>query len=444
MSLKAKGLLKKTTLTQDYSYDSQRPQILTAVGSDTYGFDLFGNLSSIESGGVTKIFTFNALNHMSAAEVGSSYGYLYDENGDRVKKATSAQTDYFAGKYFEKRGSQTHRYVFNGTRRLGVVAADGSVRYIHGDHLGSSNIVTNATGDSVLHREFAPFGELVAETGSAADVKPGFTDKYRDDESGFNYFGARYYLPGVGRWASADPKYAETTKLGELLNQNRIRLWGYVQNRPMSLVDGAGLDIYYFGVNFSGFSQANGTSALGTGVSQTVGTAFDTAAQKVYAFSTSAVADFNNAKVIGTSAGVSVVTGYVKGDAAANFFGYGSTHTDSVAFSSVSKIYNEQGNLVGGETGISIKGVPGFTASSVTVDTYTKGVQIGTISSETASAIQNKIDTIDAHTLGVGPIGGEQKSSVSIQDILNSSSSPALNGPSDADVFTDGSACVLY
>ena len=53
--------------------------------------------------------------------------------------------------------------------------------------------------------DYAAFGETVQQTGVAKDLPFGFSSKYRDAKTGFNYYGLRYYNPSTGRWANRDP-----------------------------------------------------------------------------------------------------------------------------------------------------------------------------------------------------------------------------------------------
>ena len=81
--------------------------------------------------------------------------------------------------------------------------------YYHPDHLGSSSVVTDDSGTVVERTEFYPFGRSRLEQRNDFESAYKFTGKERDKESGFDYFGARYYLPVVGSFISVDPLYVE-------------------------------------------------------------------------------------------------------------------------------------------------------------------------------------------------------------------------------------------
>jgi RHS repeat-associated protein len=81
-------------------------------------------------------------------------------------------------------------------------------RYIyHSDHLGSSSFLTDASGDPTQHLQYMPFGEtFVEQRSTTAYYTPyTFSAKERDPETGYSYFGARYYSSDISVWLSVDP-----------------------------------------------------------------------------------------------------------------------------------------------------------------------------------------------------------------------------------------------
>ncbi|MCC7004824.1 hypothetical protein IT397_02820, partial [Candidatus Nomurabacteria bacterium] len=55
--------------------------------------------------------------------------------------------------------------------------------------------------------QYRPYGEKMAEyvSGGTTGQKYVFTEKERDTETGYDYFGARFYDSDIGRWMSVDP-----------------------------------------------------------------------------------------------------------------------------------------------------------------------------------------------------------------------------------------------
>jgi RHS repeat-associated protein len=75
--------------------------------------------------------------------------------------------------------------------------------FIHADWLGTERVRSTAAGALYESCASNPFGDLLSCTGG--DVSPmHFSGKERDAESGLDYFGARYYASGMGRWMSPD------------------------------------------------------------------------------------------------------------------------------------------------------------------------------------------------------------------------------------------------
>ena len=74
---------------------------------------------------------------------------------------------------------------------------------------GNGNVIalTKASdGTIVAQYEYGPFGELIRATGPLAFVNPfRFSTKFEDDETGFLYYGYRYYNANTGRWLTRDP-----------------------------------------------------------------------------------------------------------------------------------------------------------------------------------------------------------------------------------------------
>lgn len=111
-------------------------------------------------------------------------------------------------------------------------ATQGAYCYCY-DGNGNVTALVNADNGAVAARyEYGPFGELLRATGPMALVNPfRFSTKWQDEETGFLYYGYRYYDPTAGRWASRDP----------IEENGGLNLNGFVQNSPMSFVDVAGL-----------------------------------------------------------------------------------------------------------------------------------------------------------------------------------------------------------
>ena len=84
--------------------------------------------------------------------------------------------------------------------------AENDVYYYHGDHLGSASWITETNGKPIQYIHYAPYGELIDNQQTIDyDERYKFTGKERDAESGYDYFGARYYASPFSFWLSVDP-----------------------------------------------------------------------------------------------------------------------------------------------------------------------------------------------------------------------------------------------
>ncbi|MDR2979435.1 MAG: RHS repeat-associated core domain-containing protein, partial [Bacteroidales bacterium] len=78
--------------------------------------------------------------------------------------------------------------------------------FYHGDHLGSASWITDARGDAIQHLQYLPFGETrVDQRTSYWTSRYSFSGKEKDEETGYSYFGARYYDSDLSIWLSVDP-----------------------------------------------------------------------------------------------------------------------------------------------------------------------------------------------------------------------------------------------
>ena len=86
----------------------------------------------------------------------------------------------------------------------------------------------NAAGATVAHREFDAFGNTIAKSGPMADdFNFWFSTKYLDHETGFYYYGYRFYSPKLMRWLNRDP-------IEEAGGPNQ---YGFLENNPAHRYD---------------------------------------------------------------------------------------------------------------------------------------------------------------------------------------------------------------
>ena len=74
------------------------------------------------------------------------------------------------------------------------------------DHLGSIRLTIDDKGTVVSAQDYYAYGQMLRSyNNSTPEEKYKFTEKERDTETNYDYFGARYYDSEIGRWLSVDP-----------------------------------------------------------------------------------------------------------------------------------------------------------------------------------------------------------------------------------------------
>ncbi|MCC6865310.1 MAG: hypothetical protein IT280_04040 [Ignavibacteria bacterium] len=122
--------------------------------------------------------------------------------------------------------------------------ADATRNYYLKDHLGSIRVVLNSTNTIVSAQDYdacLTYSASAEEVGYPLEnrsyntnaMKYDFTGKERNDETSYDYFGARYYDSRIGRWGQVDPKYDKYINLTPYL---------YTANNPIILKDVDGKD----------------------------------------------------------------------------------------------------------------------------------------------------------------------------------------------------------
>jgi len=113
---------------------------------------------------------------------------------DNVGNETNAEA--------QSRLARVTKYYYHGGRRV-AMRAGGVVYYLHGDHLGSVSLVTDAAGRAHARRLFRPYGGTRWQAGTLP-TDFGFTGQREDGSTGLVFMHARYYNARLGRFVSAD------------------------------------------------------------------------------------------------------------------------------------------------------------------------------------------------------------------------------------------------
>ncbi|HEX6189813.1 MAG TPA: RHS repeat-associated core domain-containing protein, partial [Pyrinomonadaceae bacterium] len=230
--------------TSGYAYDSAGN--LTNDTLHTYGFDAENKIKTVD--GVNDV-------------------YRYDGDGNRVRKnfasGEKVRMVYSGGQliaeYDLSNGALKKEYVYGAKGLIATIEPANGTRYTTADHLGSPRVVTNSSAGVVSRHDYMPFGIEIGVTvggrtagmgyGATDNVRQKFTQKERDNETGLDYFLARYYSSSQGRFTGADPYNANlerrrsNSEMGEerfrryLLEPSRWNQYTYALNNPLAVID---------------------------------------------------------------------------------------------------------------------------------------------------------------------------------------------------------------
>jgi RHS repeat-associated protein len=117
---------------------------------------------------------------------------------------------------------------------------DGSplqlIRYQFGNHLGSASLELDDLGQIISYEEYYPYGstsyQAVRSGVEASPKRYRHIGMERDEESGFNHHGARYYATWLGRWVSCDP----------IGISDGLDIYTMARNNPIRNIDRSGRD----------------------------------------------------------------------------------------------------------------------------------------------------------------------------------------------------------
>ena len=215
--------------------------------------------------------------------------YTYDHDDRRVSKhvpvndedETAGPTVLYVDPTFQVRDGTPVKYVYVNDHRVARLAElpktatasqgaeadpNGSVRYYHPDHLGSTDALTDSEGSQVADFAYYPYGHLRYENWLIkTETEPyTFSQKELDKGTGIQYFEARYLNGSLARFLSADPALVQLPTTVMQQDTQRLNAYSYAINRPLIYRDISGefanLAGGIFGVSL-GYSLARTTGS---------------------------------------------------------------------------------------------------------------------------------------------------------------------------------------
>lgn len=237
-----------------YEYASSRPHAVTRIKDSngntlkTFAYDATGNMTRNHQTNLTYT-SYNKPYRMTkgADKVEFDYGPNRNRQTQRIYKNNALQnTIRYVGSIYEKVTG------VGGTRHLHYIMVEGApvaihrtgaganTRYLHKDHLGSVQTITNESGGVVEVLSFNAWGQRrnpyswLGQNGLTSLTTRGFTGHEMIDVMSLIHMNGRVYDPTIGRFLSADP-HVSYQGTGQSLNR-----YSYVMNNPLSLVDPSG------------------------------------------------------------------------------------------------------------------------------------------------------------------------------------------------------------
>ncbi len=254
------------TRSYEYAPDSNRlTRTYTNSNSSgiNYDYDAHGSMLNLINSpdDFRMTWDYSDMIHTVNLGGGGRAYYQYDSNKQRTRKyivrlnGTIEERIYLEGMEIYRRTTsggtpeeeiETHHLFADDQRVLIVedVKTSGTLnlpeailfRYQYSNHLGSVGLELNSSADVISYEEYHPYGTTAHRT-KGVDVQSvakryRYTGMERDEETGLSYHTARYYLPWLGRWGSADP-----IGIGGGMN-----LYNYTSNSPILYSDQKGTD----------------------------------------------------------------------------------------------------------------------------------------------------------------------------------------------------------
>ncbi len=234
------NITQKDGINYTYGLGGLKPHAVTALNNGTtFEYDANGNMSKrTEPGNVITTYTYDTENRLTRVDKnGNNLAlYYYDGDGGRQKTIVGGGITTHVGNLYEESGTRKTKYVFLGNTRIASLT-NGNVLYYHGDHLGSANVLTDASGVKKELTEYEPFGKISRSNklGNSDEIaRYYFTGQKLDDETGLYFYNARYYDPSLGRFITAD------TLTPNPKNSQAFNHYAYVFNNPLKYTDPSG------------------------------------------------------------------------------------------------------------------------------------------------------------------------------------------------------------
>ncbi|HTV54196.1 MAG TPA: RHS repeat-associated core domain-containing protein [Terriglobia bacterium] len=226
--------------------------MLQDISGNVYTYDAEGRITSITSEGNPTYYTYRADGLRATKQAGASatqtyYTYGFDN---------SLAARYLIGPGATDGGEVENQEVWLNGQHLGTipgVSSSGAFARSAVDQVGSERLSTDPSGNIYAARRSFPFGDGLTTFLGPGTTTLYFTGKERDQESGNDYFGARYYASSMGRFLSPDTGAdLDALPYATFEDPQTLNLYSYVRNNPLSITDPDGHNVRVCADNGSG------------------------------------------------------------------------------------------------------------------------------------------------------------------------------------------------
>ncbi|MBK9260810.1 MAG: type IV secretion protein Rhs, partial [Polyangiaceae bacterium] len=228
--------------------DAKHPHAVTNAPGEAYFYNAVGNQIT-RPGNTTITYTPFDL-PKTISQPGKTVSFGYDGDEQRIRKTTPTTETLYFEDIFEQvtsAGGKAYRYYVHSPERAVAVVTRGGAEpgtsYLHVDHVGSVETVTNEKGTQVEKRSYDAFGQRrnviwgsPPPVSFTSKVTKGFTGHEEADEFGLVNMKGRFFDPRTGRFLSTDPIIAN------VYNGQSFNVYSYVWNNPLAFVDPSGFN----------------------------------------------------------------------------------------------------------------------------------------------------------------------------------------------------------
>ncbi|EMO21336.1 RHS repeat-associated core domain protein [Leptospira santarosai str. HAI134] len=245
-------------ITDEWSYQYTNHQVTnidsSKSGADTLTlqYDANGNLTRQRDNvkDLTKRINIDSQDRITQIQDGNNAilgSYWYDESGFRIRRSALEEKNnvftnveilypskFYGLEFIESENAITsvNNVYLNGVR-IAAMNEAGALAYYLTDQVDSVSHVLDDEGNTLSQIQYQPYGETFVQRGDL-NFSPKYNSQELDRESGFYFYNARYYDPGIARFTSAD------TLIPDEHNSQAWNRFAYVYNNPIGAKDPTG------------------------------------------------------------------------------------------------------------------------------------------------------------------------------------------------------------